>query len=65
MEHNLDQHSGLLSTLRVRQQGYLDVLVTDRQQSRRPVARDPGKLHDQGQLHAVAFVRKIRLGGDV
>lgn len=60
-EYNLDQHSRLLSTFRVRQQGHLDVLVTDRQQSGRPIARYPSKMHDQGQLHAVPFVRKRRL----
>ena len=65
IEHNLDQHSGLLSTLRVRQQGHLDVPVTDRQQGSRPVARDPSKLHDQGQLHTVAFVRESRFRGGV
>lgn len=61
MENNLDQYSRLLSAFRVRQQGHLDVLVTDRQQSRRPIARYPSKLHDKGQLHAVPFVRKRRL----
>ena len=37
------------------------MLVTDRQQSRRPVARDPSKLHDQSQLYAVPLVREGRL----
>ncbi len=65
IEHNLDQHSGLLSSGWVLQQGHLDMSVTDRQQSGRPVARDSGKLHNQGQLYAVSFVRVGRLRGGV
>ena len=39
--------------------------VRDRQQGTRPNARDPSKLHNQSQLHAVAFVRESRLGGGI
>ncbi len=59
IEHNLDQHSRLFSTVKVLQQSYLDMLVMDRQQSRRPVSRDPGKLHYQSPLlYAVPLVRE-------
>lgn len=58
IERDLDQHSRLLSTIRVFQQRYLNVLIMDCQKSRGPVACDPGKLHDQNQLYAVLFVRE-------
>jgi hypothetical protein len=65
IEHDLDQDSGLLSSGWVLQQGHLDMSVTDRQQSWRAIARDSGKLHNQGQLHTVPFVRVGRLHGGV
>ena len=41
------------------------MLVADRQESCRPVACDPCKLHDQGQLHTVPLVVESHLRGEV
>ena len=65
IEYNFDEYPGLLSALRVRQQSHLNMAVTDGHQGTRPIACDAGKLHDQGQLHTVAFVAVGRLAGGV
>ena len=62
--HDLQHHSRPFSSVRVRKQGDLDMSVTDREESSRPVSRNSGQLHDQGQLHAVPLMVEHHLRGE-
>ena len=47
LKYNFDQHSRLLFIVKIQQQNYFDVLITDRQQNRSSIVRYNDKLHDQ------------------
>jgi hypothetical protein len=47
VENYLEKYSRLPFFVKVFQQGHLDLLITDRQQSQRSVAHDSGTLRDQ------------------